>query len=126
MSGGPAIAETKSDSRGDGEAPVLPSFVPVNKVVVTMASQGRVRAMLVVDGAIEMSADDAVRAKALTPKLVDAWLTTLTGMANRGNFAEGRLDLDLMRRQLAEASDKVLGIHVGGVNLTQAILQPVR
>jgi len=93
-------------------APAGPVFVPIEPLVVPVFHGGDVRLHLVY--VVQLEVGDAAagaRIREMMPRLRDAYLRALAGVADRvgGGAAP---DLERIKRSLSAASDRVLGPHV--------------
>ena len=93
-------------------APSGPVFVPVAPLVVPVFSDGGVRLHLYYVLQLEAGdADAGARIRELMPRLRDAYLRALAGMADR--MGDGPMpDDERVKRTLSVASERVLGPHV--------------
>ena len=93
-------------------APAGPVFVAVAPLVVPVFHAGDVRLHLVYVVQLEAgNAEAGARIREMMPRLRDAYLRALAGIADR--MGEGAPpDLERVKRSLSAASERVLGPHV--------------
>jgi flagellar basal body-associated protein FliL len=97
------------------EAPVVPAgpvFVPVDPLVVPVFHAGDVRLHLIY--VVQLEAGDAAasaRIREMMPRLRDAYLRALAGIADRVGSGAAP-DIERVKRSLAAASERVLGPRV--------------
>ena len=93
-------------------APSGPVFVPVAPLVVPVFSAGQVRLHLYYVLQLEAGdADAGARIREQMPRLRDAYLRALAGIADR--IGDGPMpDDERIKRTLGAASERVLGPHV--------------
>jgi flagellar basal body-associated protein FliL len=107
-----AHAENAHAENAHGAAASDPVFVPMAPLVVPVFYAGDVRLHLIYVVQLEAGdADAGARIRENMPRLRDAYLRALAGMADR--IGEGPPpDLERVKRTLAAASERVLGPHV--------------
>ena len=99
-------AEDRSPAAG------RPVFVPIAPLVVPVIHAGEVRVHLVY--VVQLEVGDAAagaRIAEMMPRLRDAYLRALAGMADRVGAGDPP-DIERVKRSLGAASDRVLGPHV--------------
>ncbi len=93
-------------------APSGPVFVPVDPLVVPVFHAGSVRLHLIY--VVQLEAGDAAagaRIREMMPRLRDAYLRALAGIADRVGSGSAP-DVERVKRSLTAAGERVLGPHV--------------
>jgi flagellar basal body-associated protein FliL len=113
LAAGPTAARAEDAHHGAEEhAPQGPVFVAIEPLVVPVIRGSEVRLTLVYVVQLEVAdADAATQARAQMPRLRDAYLRALAGIADRSG-ADVTPDIEWVKRSLAAASNRVLGEHV--------------
>ena len=91
-----------------------PVFVRISPLVVPVVTSKKVETFITLVVSLEL-ADQATALKvtALTPRLVDAFLTALYGVVDDSAVMDGKLiNIPLVKKKLQEAADKALGPKV--------------
>ncbi|WP_207462096.1 hypothetical protein [Azospirillum sp. SYSU D00513] len=112
------------------EAPAgaSPGFVPIEDIVVPVVVKTRLRGYLLVRGTLEFGTpDQAKSAEAWVPRVQDAWVRTLNGLAARGHFDDAIIDVDMLKKHLfaAVASAFGNGTTAHDVLIVRALFQKV-
>lgn len=120
--GGPERAPAEAPARDP-----LASVVFVNVGPLTIPVLGRTRIDQFVTVMVALEVDDAAtaeRLRALSPKLTDAYLTSLYGEIAGGSlFRGGLLDLDAAKERLMAATRRLLGDGIVHDVLIQVVAQ---
>jgi hypothetical protein len=117
---------TARPAQGNGEPAATthaPGFLPVGDIVTPVTNQGRLAGYVVVRASLEFATPMIAKtAEPWLPKIVDAWVRTLYGLAQRGHFGQGSVDPDMLKKQLLQAAIGTLkGSVPDDVLITQAL-----
>ncbi|MEK0085012.1 hypothetical protein [Benzoatithermus flavus] len=102
----PASARTSEEAPAEGEAAQqMPGFLPVSDIVIPVVSRGRFAGYVMVKASLEFPTPDIAKsAQPWLPKIMDAWIRTMYGLAQRGHFENGTVDPELLKKQLLQAA----------------------
>jgi hypothetical protein len=111
--GASEAAEEPAEGGGEGgeggEGGHLPGFLPVNDVVIPVVSRGRFAGYVMVKASLEFpNRSVAKSAEPWLPKVVDAWIRTMYGLAQHGHFENGMVDPEMLKKQLLQAAADML------------------
>jgi hypothetical protein len=117
---------TARPAQGNGEPAATthaPGFLPVGDIVTPVTNQGRLAGYVVVKASLEFATPMIAKAaEPWLPKIVDAWVRTMYGLAQRGHFGQGSVDPDMLKKQLLQAAIGTLkGSVPDDVLITQAL-----
>jgi hypothetical protein len=121
FSGPPAHAEEAS-------ADSTPGFVPIEDIVVPVVVKARLRGYVLVRATLEFETpDQAKSAEAWVPRVQDAWVRTLNGLAARGHFDDASIDVDMLKKHLFAAVSTAFGKGMSAheVLIVRALFQKV-
>jgi hypothetical protein len=105
-----------------------PGFVPIEDIVVPVVVKSRLRGYLLVRGTLEFNTpEQAKSAEAWTPRVQDAWVRTLNGLAARGHFDDASIDVEMLKKHLLAAVGEAFGngMSAHDVLVVRAIFQKV-
>jgi hypothetical protein len=102
---GPARAAGAAPA-AEGEAGAhLPGFLPVSDIVTPVVSRGRFTGYVMVKASLAFQNPGIAKsAEPWLPKVVDAWIRTMYGLAQHGHFETGTVDPELLKKQLLQAA----------------------
>ncbi len=120
-------AEAAPAEAATEEAPKAADYVKLNnQFVVPVIKQDSVRALVVMALSLEITDGGAEKVYKVEPKLRDAFLQVMFEHANSGgfdgNFTTGN-NMNILRRALLEAAQKILGPSVSDVLIVDVVRQ---
>jgi hypothetical protein len=100
-----------------------PGYLAVGDIVTPVTSQGRLTGYVVIKASLEFATPVAAKsAEPWLPKIVDAWVRTMYGLAQRGHFGQGSVDPDMLKKQLLQSAIGTLKVSAPhDVLITQAL-----
>lgn len=105
-----ASEEAAAESaEGEGAGAHLPGFLAVSDIVTPVVSRGRFAGYVMVKASLEFESQiQAKSAEPWLPKVVDAWIRAMYGLAQHGHFENGTVDPELLKKQLLQAAAETL------------------
>lgn len=105
----------------------VPDYVKLpNQFIVPVVEQGRIAAMVIVSLSLEVTQGSSDQVYQREPKLRDTFLQMMFDHANTGGFRGSFTDaanLVILRRNLLEAAQKIMGDRVTDVLITDIVRQ---
>lgn len=120
---GPTLTGVNQDAPDSFEIVKMPS-----QFVVPVITNARVRAMIILNVALEVETGSGDQVRALEPKLRDEFLAELFGLAAHDGFTDGlitRQTLEIVKHALTERSKEVLKLSFVNVLITDMARQDV-